>query len=180
MAAGLRVRLTVVFGLAARALSSFFAARGRADFFASPSGLSLAAVLRPAGLGAGFLALFGAAGSSGAANVAEIFLAKHTFHAGDLGFGLLYSAMGAGLVLGSLVSAGMLARFGVARTYGGSLGLMAAGYVGAALSPISAATLPELTGTGQAIAAYVALMALISLVAVLLIPESRDNDLMAE
>ena len=61
--------------------------------------------------------------ATGAANAVEIFLAKHTFHAGDLGFGLIFSAMGAGLVLGSAVSAGLLARLGVARTYGGSLAL---------------------------------------------------------
>jgi MFS family permease len=73
--------------------------------------------------------------ATGAANVAEIFLAKHTFSSGDLGYGLLYSAMGAGLVLGSLFSAAVLARSGVARTYGASLTLMAMGYVGAALSP---------------------------------------------
>ena len=73
--------------------------------------------------------------ATGAANVAEIFLAKHTFAAGDLGYGLLYSAMGAGLVVGSLISAGVLLRSGVARTYGGSLALMAMGYLGAALSP---------------------------------------------
>ncbi len=73
--------------------------------------------------------------ATGAANAVEIFLAKHTFHAGDLGFGLIFSAMGAGLVLGSAVSAGLLARLGVARTYGGSLALMAAGYLAAAASP---------------------------------------------
>ncbi len=73
--------------------------------------------------------------ATGAANAVEIFLAKHTFHAGDLGFGLIFSAMGAGLVLGSAVSAGLLARLGVARTYGGSLALMAAGYLAAAVSP---------------------------------------------
>lgn len=73
--------------------------------------------------------------ATGAANVAEIFLAKHTFSAGDLGYGLLYSAMGAGLVVGSLISAGVLLRSGIARTYGGSLALMAMGYLGAALSP---------------------------------------------
>ena len=73
--------------------------------------------------------------ATGAANVAEIFLAKDTFSAGDVGYGLLYGAMGAGLVLGSLYSAAVLARSGVARTYGASLTLMAMGYVGAALSP---------------------------------------------
>jgi len=73
--------------------------------------------------------------ATGAANAVEIFLAKHTFSSGDLGYGLLYSAMGAGLVLGSFVSASLLSRSGVARTYGASLTLMAMGYVGAAASP---------------------------------------------
>jgi len=73
--------------------------------------------------------------ATGAANVAEIFLAKHTFSAGDLGYGLLYSAIGGGLVLGSFLSAPVLARSGVARTYGASLTLMAMGYLGASLSP---------------------------------------------
>jgi MFS family permease len=73
--------------------------------------------------------------ATGAANVAEIFLAKHSFSSGDLGFGLLYSAMGAGLVAGSFASASVLSRYGVARTYGGSLGVMAVGYVAAAVSP---------------------------------------------
>jgi MFS family permease len=73
--------------------------------------------------------------ATGAANVAEIFLAKHSFSAGDIGFGLLYGAMGGGLVLGSLGSPAVLSRSGVARTYGASLALMAMGYVGSALSP---------------------------------------------
>jgi len=73
--------------------------------------------------------------ATGAANAVEIFLAKHTFSSGDVGYGLLYSAMGAGLVLGSFLSASVLLRSGVARTYGASLMLMAMGYVGAAASP---------------------------------------------
>ncbi len=71
----------------------------------------------------------------GAVNVAELFLAKHTFHAGDLGYGLLYGAMGAGLVAGSFGSAALLERFGVAAVYGGSLALLAGGYAAAAVSP---------------------------------------------
>jgi len=73
--------------------------------------------------------------ATGAANAVEVFLAKHTFSAGDIGYGLLYGAMGAGLVLGSFLSATVLGRSGVARTYGASLTLMAMGYLGAALSP---------------------------------------------
>jgi MFS family permease len=73
--------------------------------------------------------------ATGAANAVEVFLAKHTFSSDNLGYGLLYSAMGAGLVLGSFVSASVLARSGVARTYGASLAFMAMGYLGAAASP---------------------------------------------
>jgi MFS family permease len=93
--------------------------------------------------------------ATGAANVAEIFLAKDTFSAGDLGYGLLFSAMGAGLVLGSFMSSWVLSRSGVARTYGASLALMAMGYIGAAASPnawvAAACTLVAGVGNGVAI-----------------------------
>jgi MFS family permease len=73
--------------------------------------------------------------AAGAGSVTEIFLAKNTFSAGDFGFGLLYGAMGCGLVVGSYVSASALARYGVARVYGESLAVMGAGYIAAAVSP---------------------------------------------
>src|SRR5262249_27319551 len=60
---------------------------------------------------------------------------QRTFSAGVLGYALIYSAMGTGLVLGSLISAALIVRSGLARTYGASLTLMAMGYVGAAASP---------------------------------------------
>jgi MFS family permease len=71
----------------------------------------------------------------GAANVAEIFLAKNTFHAGDFGYGLLYGAIGGGLVLGSFAGSVLLERIGPARTYAGALAVMALGFGGAAASP---------------------------------------------
>jgi len=71
----------------------------------------------------------------GAANVAEVFLAKNTFHAGDFGYGLLYGAIGGGLVVGSFAGSTMLERFGPARTYAAALALMALGFGGAAASP---------------------------------------------
>ena len=71
----------------------------------------------------------------GGANVAEIFLAKDTFHAGDFGYGLLYSSIGGGLVVGSFASSTVLARFGTTRTYAGALLLMGIGFAGAAASP---------------------------------------------
>ena len=71
----------------------------------------------------------------GAANVAEIFLAKNTFHAGDFGYGLLYGAIGGGLVVGSFAGSMLLERIGPARTYAGALAVMALGFGGAAASP---------------------------------------------
>jgi MFS family permease len=71
----------------------------------------------------------------GAANVAEIFLAKNVFNAGDFGYGLLYGAIGAGLVLGSFLSSFIVDRIGTARTYGGALALMSVGFGAAAISP---------------------------------------------
>jgi MFS family permease len=71
----------------------------------------------------------------GAANVSEVFLAKNTFHAGDFGYGLIYGAIGGGLVLGSFAGSTLLERIGPARTYAGALVLMALGFGGAAASP---------------------------------------------
>jgi MFS family permease len=73
--------------------------------------------------------------AAGAGTVTEIFLAKDTFSAGDFGYGLLLGAIGGGLVLGSFVSPGAFARYGVARVYGASLALMAVGYIATAASP---------------------------------------------
>jgi MFS family permease len=71
----------------------------------------------------------------GGVNVSEIFLAKHTFSAGDFGYGLLYGAIGCGLVVGSFASAPALARYSVARVYGFGLAVLAAGYFAVAASP---------------------------------------------
>ncbi|MGH2999215.1 MAG: MFS transporter, partial [Gaiellaceae bacterium] len=71
----------------------------------------------------------------GGANVTEVFLAKNTFHAGDFGYGLLYGAIGGGLVLGSFAGSTLLERIGPAKTYAGGLVLMALGFGGAAASP---------------------------------------------
>jgi MFS family permease len=71
----------------------------------------------------------------GAGNVATIFIAKDTLSGGNVGYGLLFSATGAGLVLGSFGSAAGLARYGVSRVYGGGLLLMAVGSLAVAVSP---------------------------------------------
>lgn len=71
----------------------------------------------------------------GSISVSEIFLAKNTFDAGDFGYGLLFGGIGTGLVLGSFWSSSFTRRFGVARTYGAALGVMAMGFGAAGLSP---------------------------------------------
>jgi MFS family permease len=73
--------------------------------------------------------------AAGLANVSQVFLAKNTFSAGDFGFGLLYGAMGTGLVLGSLAGSTALARFGVPTIYGASIAVMAVGYLTTSVSP---------------------------------------------
>ena len=71
----------------------------------------------------------------GAANVSQIFLAKHTFSSGRLGYGFLSAAIGAGLVLGAFFSSQLLERLGVAVSYGAGLTVMGLGLVAAAVSP---------------------------------------------
>jgi MFS family permease len=71
----------------------------------------------------------------GAANVSQIFLAKFTFSSGRFGYGLLYGAIGAGLVLGAFFSAQVLERWGVGLSYGAALAVMGVGLAGTALSP---------------------------------------------
>src|SRR5439155_24471065 len=45
-------------------------------------------------------------------------LAKNTLDAGDFGYGLLYGAIGVGLVGGSFWSSALVDRIGIARAYG--------------------------------------------------------------
>lgn len=68
-------------------------------------------------------------------NVAEVVLAKVSFHAGDFGFGLLVAAAGLGLAGGSLAAGPLLERRLTREVYGGSLALMAIGTALAAVSP---------------------------------------------
>jgi MFS family permease len=72
---------------------------------------------------------------NGAVNVAEVALAKVSFHAGSFGFGLMWAFSGIGLVVGSLLAATWLDRRGVTFVYTASVALMAIGSVCAALSP---------------------------------------------
>jgi MFS family permease len=73
-------------------------------------------------------------GSSGI-NVGEVVLAKVTFGAGAFGFGVLVAGAGAGLILGSAIVAGRLARHGAGAIYPAALALMAIGFGAAAVAP---------------------------------------------
>lgn len=68
-------------------------------------------------------------------NVAEIFLARVSFHAGSFGFGLLWAGSGVGLVIGSLYASGWLEHRSVSFVYAAGLALMGFGSLAAALSP---------------------------------------------
>ena len=66
--------------------------------------------------------------ANGAVNVAEIFLAKASFDAGDFGFGLLWAATGVGLVVGGLAGVGSsIAAHGVRSVYIAALAVFAVG-----------------------------------------------------
>jgi MFS family permease len=68
-------------------------------------------------------------------NLAEIFLAKRTLHAGDFGFGLLWSASGVGLIIGALGANDAVKRFGLRTVYPRALLLWALGMAATAASP---------------------------------------------
>ena len=70
-----------------------------------------------------------------AVNVAEVFLARDSLDAGNIGLGVLVGASGLGLVTGSLLAPSVLERRGVRRTYSGSIALMGFGFAAAAVSP---------------------------------------------
>jgi MFS family permease len=73
--------------------------------------------------------------ASAGINVAEVFLAKDVFDAGDFGYGLLVGATGLGLVLGSLAAASLLERHPVVRIYPGSIFLVALAIAAGAVAP---------------------------------------------
>jgi MFS family permease len=68
-------------------------------------------------------------------NVAEIFLAERSLHRGAFGFGLLWTATGIGLVIGSLVSGTLLERRDVRAVYPLVFLPWAVGLLGAGLAP---------------------------------------------
>jgi len=87
-------------------------------------------------------------------NVAEVFLAKDVFGAGDFGYGLLLASGGTGLVLGSLFGGGWIEERGLRVPYVIAIALMAIGYGLAAVSPnvwVAAAAV-ALAGAGNGVA----------------------------
>jgi MFS family permease len=83
---------------------------------------------------------------SAAVNVAEVFFVQDTLGAGDIGFGVIIGASGAGLVIGSFLAAPALGKVGLRRHYTGSIALMAIGWGGAALSPSIWVAVPFVIG----------------------------------
>jgi MFS family permease len=85
-----------------------------------------------------FVALFAfgfAMLATGLINISEIFLAKHVLHSGTFGFGLLWSATGIGLVIGSLTSGSLVEHRDITALYPLTFLPWAVGILGAALAP---------------------------------------------
>ena len=73
--------------------------------------------------------------ASGLVNVSEIALAKRSLASGAFGYGLLWTASGAGLVIGSLIMGTLVGRRRPLRVYPLGFVPWAAGITGAALAP---------------------------------------------
>jgi MFS family permease len=72
--------------------------------------------------------------ASGTVNLAEVFLAKQSYHAGDFGFGLLWAGSGLGLVVGGLAAPALISQ-NLGRAYVRFLCVFALGAGCAAISP---------------------------------------------
>jgi MFS family permease len=73
--------------------------------------------------------------ASGLVNVSEIALAKRSLGSGAFGYGLLWTASGAGLVVGSLIMGKLVGRRRALRVYPLGFVPWAAGITGAAIAP---------------------------------------------
>jgi MFS family permease len=71
----------------------------------------------------------------GLGNVAEYFLATRSLHSGAFGYGLLWTASGIGLVIGSIVAGSLIEQRGSLSVYPLTFLPWAAGALGAAVSP---------------------------------------------
>jgi MFS family permease len=79
--------------------------------------------------------------AAGMSNVAEPTFLSRTLHSGAAGFGVMMAVWGGGMALGSLIATRRRAEHGPYRPYVLGMGLVAAGFLGAAASP---ALLPAL------------------------------------
>lgn len=99
--------------------------------------------------------------ANGGVNVAEVFLAKRSYSAGDFGFGLLWAGSGVGLVVGGLAAASLIAG-GLGRAYVRLLVIFAVGIAGAAVAPDvwlgAAAMIVAGFGNGGAVVANITLV----------------------
>lgn len=92
--------------------------------------------------------------AAGLNNVAEIFLAEDALHRGAFGYGLLWTATGIGLVIGSLISGSLLERRDVRIVYPLVFLPWAVGLLGAGIAPnlwVAAAAM-VLAGFGNGLA----------------------------
>jgi MFS family permease len=90
----------------------------------------------------------------GIVNVSEVVLAKETLDAGDAGYGLMLTAVGVGLLCGSLWAASAIDRAGLRAAYTGALTLLAAGTAITAAAPSLWVAVPALllAGVGNGLA----------------------------
>jgi MFS family permease len=84
------------------------------------------------------------------ATPAEVFLAKETFGAGDVGYGLLVSLWGVGMVLGSALIAGLGDKVNLMAAYFSCLFVWALAFAGAGLAPTFGLALGALAVAGAA------------------------------
>jgi MFS family permease len=92
--------------------------------------------------------------ATGLVNVAEIFLATRSLHSGAFGYGLLWTASGIGLVVGSFLVGAILEERELLSAYPFAFVPWAAGLLGAAIAPNVwlAALAMVITGVGNGLA----------------------------
>jgi MFS family permease len=88
--------------------------------------------------------------TANAAIPAEAFLAKDTFDAGDVGYGLLASLWGGGMILGSALTVVLGGRINLISLYFVSIFVTALAFVGVGLSPTFAFALGAIAVAGTA------------------------------
>ena len=96
------------------------------------------------------LGAFFATLTANAAIPAEAFLAKETFDAGDVGYGLLASLWGGGMILGSVLTAVLGDRINLVPLYFVSIFATALAFAGVGLSPTFALALGAIAVAGTA------------------------------